>query len=229
MQIYIYIIYDLLTYLLCHVQPGFWGCNKLWCEWEGCFLCPKNSSPKAKEPDGYTDANALCSCNAGFYMDYVGMGYDCLMCPSNSVWLPEGNGGRDDEWNLVLKWCACKAGYVMTETWPDPYAWQPTWACEACPELSTSVQGSNSFESCTCDLGYWRDTTYNPRSKCAECPDTKLTGETCRCAGYYKTDGFESECQPCPVNSHSKGDEYDNALSACKCLVKSNLFFMQKK
>ena len=163
----------------CPCKPGFWGDNFLWGWWGGCFLCPENSSPKAPPSQDQTYLTDMCSCNAGYYLGGMMM-EDCVVCPSNSMYLPPGQEVQSAMYE-VNKWCSCNAGYVMTEEF-DWYTYTSTFQCEACPEFSTSPPGSTGYtwEVCKCEFGY----KMNMFEECQICSDADITGDSCKCNGY---------------------------------------------
>jgi hypothetical protein len=144
----------------------------------------------------------------------------CVTCPANTI---AGSGGGSSA-------CTCSPGYFATN------AWQPSFACAACPpgsscasSNSTPVQCSNGTfaaalaTSCTsCPAGFYSGAS---AASCAPCPAgrTSLPGapsasacfapvSACAAGRYY----LGGVCTPCPANSFCPGGS-GAAATAISC------------
>ena len=108
---------------------------------------------------------------------------------------------------------------------PANYYGRPTdyTKCQACPEHSTSPEGTTDKSGCKCNVGYYGDTgALNP--ECKKCPDNATTNQSgsmtigeCLCkAGYYGTLTDENSiCMKCPANSTSTAGS--KTIDDCQC------------
>ena len=115
--------------------------------------CPANS--------GSSSGSDTCTCLAGFYGPAGG---PCIQCPAGSYCasgqLSACPAFTSSAAQSVLSTdCKCMPGYVGPDggmcdaCWIDFYC-PGGMSSRACPEMSSSPQGSSSDAACICDAGY---------------------------------------------------------------------------
>ena len=130
----------------------------------------------------------------------------CLECPANSFQNSEGQ-----------RTCVCNAGYVGVEGLTcavcDEGKFIPAsngneitnfWKCNDCPSnAGSSVKGSTSIASCSCNAGYEKSSgATNSYFWCEQCD-----------RGKYKDSRGDGPCASCPSNTES----VSGSTSATSC------------
>jgi hypothetical protein len=117
----------------------------------------------------------------------------CIQCPANSI--PE-NDRLSSPSNVGSEKCVCNLGYAGTPCaacdvgkYKDSYY---ASTCNECPQGSTSVRGSTSRSSCSCNAGYEK---INPSSEYFYCGQCGF--------GKYKESPGDGPCTSCPSNTES--------------------------
>jgi hypothetical protein len=170
----------------CICKPGWYQSGSV------CLSCPVDHFCHAGEvnacPAGTTStANSKkvqsCECKAG----YTGNS-DAIECHSCAIGTYKQNTGEG----------ACS---VCTEnTYSITSASDSITDCLACPDTTTSTEGSDMKTSCICKPGYYG----NSGTDCAACP-----------TGTYKQKAGDSDCIPCPVDTF-QDQTGQMFLSSCK-------------
>lgn len=170
---------------------------------ETCVDCPAfATSPEASSTIG------SCQCTPG----YTGAdGSACTACAPGTYKVSVGSDSCDE----------CTPGTYQYDT--PPFT---TYACEQCPENTTSPSGSYSISACQCRAGYLMSEdssvlTCHPCPAGSYCTDkvTQLpcsTGATsplasdhahdCTCVPGYV--GVNNSCSRCPVNYYCEGGQH---------------------
>ena len=150
---------------------------------DGCISCPVDSTSTS----GSTSADA-CICNQG----YEKLNDTCSICSPGTE--GDNNGGCQ----------SCPA---------NSYSTSGLEGCIACPVSSTSISGSISADSCTCDQGYEK-----LDGVCIICPPGTEGNNNGGCqtclANFYSTSGLDG-CIACPVDSTSTSGS--TSADACIC------------
>ena len=155
-----------------------------------CTGCPENSTSQ-----GSSSSIINCTCNKGYFASSSLL---CMGCPP----------GKYKPIIGTISCFLCPEGYFS----PNKYS----TACLQCPSNTTSIEGSNSIQNCTCDIGYFQTGT-----QCLQCStgNYKAVVGSFQClqcpAGTFSDSKGSSVCFLCPENSISIGGSF--SLQNCSC------------
>ena len=187
---------------------------------DACVACPAHSGTDATATinetscrcnAGYTGPNgaACTACPVGTFKNASGSG-ECEACPAGKYAPLTHTPGQTSEGAGCR---ACPAGtYLETPrevgktsctlcaagTYSDQMGAADPTTCRDCPGNSTSGQGTDQREHCSCNAGYHHNVSWPERARltddeyCAPCSP-----------GFYNIETNRTECTPCPAGQAS--------------------------
>ena len=172
-----------------------------------CNSCQDHSSRSQPESPTADDADEAsdCQCHAGHYLAGDGV---CTQCPLGAFKASSGNqacticdAGYTTEATGAISSISCLQ--CATDTYTVLVGGAQT--CQACPENSSSAQGSDKVGDCECNPGF-TEISGTPDHTCQACE-----------LGTYKTTSGSDACADCPAGYVGTPDVAVRVLLAESC------------
>ena len=171
-----------------------------------CIPCPVDSfcnndvrtvCPDFSTSNSFSSLHTDCRCKKGYSGSNGGT---CTAC----------NAG---EYKDVVGPSTCSKCGV--DTFSTQSAAESASTCQACPDNSQSLEGSDAITDCVCDAGYERNE--DNCQACVEGHANPIPGGTCAACGNseFSNAPAQASCSACPANS---GHDQTAATSIMACL-----------